>query len=338
MALGYDSAVNALPILQDGYGRPINYLRVSVTDRCNFKCFYCRPELDYTPFERPEILTFEEIERLTGLFVRLGLKKLRFTGGEPLVRRDLPLLAARINAAHPQVKLCLTTNGVFLPEHAMALKAAGISGLNVSIDTLLEERLQSISGATGIEKIFAGIAAAKAAGFQNFKLNMVLVRGVNDDEIAPMVAYAQREMLELRFVEFMPMGGIDWEFKQVVSEAASLAALAKIAPVAPAPTPASDPARRFTLAGHPMPVGIIASVTDAFCDSCTRARITAAGALMPCLFSNQSRDLKTPMRAGASDEELLAIIRDSVREKPKGAADLLAGQPRLNLPMIQIGG
>ena len=336
--MGYDSAVNALPILQDGYGRPINYLRVSVTDRCNFKCFYCRPELDYTPFERPEILTFEEIERLTGLFVRLGLKKLRFTGGEPLVRRDLPMLAARIHAAHPQVKLCLTTNGVFLPEHAAALKAAGISGLNVSIDTLLEERLQSISGAAGIEKIFAGIQAAKAAGFQNFKLNMVLVRGVNDDEIAPMVAYAQREMLELRFVEFMPMGGIDWEFKQVVSEAEILAALEKIAPVMRDSSDPSDPARRFKLAGHAMPVGIIASVTDAFCDSCTRARVTSDGRLMPCLFDNMSTDLKHPLRAGASDDELIALMRAGVFNKPKGAADLLSNRPRLTLPMIQVGG
>ena len=227
---------------------------------------------------------------------------------------------------------------MFLVEQAAALRAAGISGLNVSLDTLREDRLREISGATGIDKVFAGIAAAKAAGFARFKLNMVLIAGVNEDEIAPMVDFAQREMLELRFVEFMPMGGIDWEFKRVVSEAAILRALEKIAPVTPAPAPASDPARRFRLAGHPMPVGIIASVTGAFCDSCTRARITAAGALMPCLFSNQMRDLKAPLRAGASDEELLAIIRDSVREKPKGAAEMINGRPGLALPMIQIGG
>ncbi len=327
-----------LPPLQDQHGRGLTYLRLSVTDRCNFKCFYCRPELNFTPFERPEILSFEEIERLVGLFVKLGLKKLRFTGGEPLVRRDLPELVARIHAAHPSLKLCLTTNGVFLPGQARALREAGVAGLNVSLDTLREERLQKISGVPGIERIFDGIAAAKAAGFSRFKLNTVLVKGVNDDEIPDLVDYARREELELRFIEFMPMGGVDWEFKRVVSEAAILAALARIAPVARDTSDPSDPARRFKLAGHPLPVGIIASVTDSFCDACTRARLTSTGALMPCLFSNLSTDLKQPLRAGESDEALIALIRAGSYNKPKGAADLLRARPTLQLPMIQIGG
>ncbi len=327
-----------LPVLQDQFSRPLNYLRLSVTDRCNFKCFYCRPELNYQPFERPEILSFEEIERLVGLFVKLGLKKLRFTGGEPLVRKELPKLIAALHAAHPQIKLCITTNGVFLTEHAAALREAGVTGLNISLDTLDENRLEKLSGVRQMGKILAGIAAAKSAGYEKFKLNMVLIKGVNDDEIPAMVSYAQREALELRFIEFMPMGGIDWEFKQVVSEAEILAALEKIAPVTSDSSDPSDPARRFKLAGHPLPVGIIASVTDAFCDSCTRARVTSDGRLMPCLFDNMSTDLKQPLRAGASDDELIALMRAGVFNKPKGAAELLSNRPRLTLPMIQVGG
>ena len=232
----------------------------------------------------------------------------------------------------------MTSNGVFLTEHAAALKAAGVSGLNISLDTLDEDRLEKFSGVRHLGKIFAGIAAAKTAGFAQFKLNMVLIKGLNDDEITAMVSFAQRERLELRFIEFMPMGGIDWEFKQVVSQAEILAALGTIAPVFPDSSDPSDPARRFRLGGHPMPVGIIASVTDAFCDSCTRARVTSDGRLMPCLFDNMSTDLKHPLRAGASDDELIALMRAGVWSKPKGAADLLSSRPRLTLPMIQVGG
>jgi len=330
--------MNALPILQDQFGRGLNYLRISVTDRCNFKCFYCRPEINFTHFERPEILSFEEIEKLVGLFVKLGLRKLRFTGGEPLLRRDLTQLIARIHAAHPALKLCMTSNGVYLPEHAPALRAAGLTGLNVSLDTLREARHANISGAGSVAQIQAGIAAAQAAGFGQFKLNTVLVKGVNDDEIGDLVRYAQAQRLELRFIEFMPMGGIDWDFKQVVSEAEILAALEKIAPVVNDNADPSDPARRFRLADHPMAVGIIASVTDAFCDDCTRARITSTGALMPCLFSNLSTDLRDPLRGGASEDDLIAIIRAGLYNKPKGARDLIHARPDLQLPMIQIGG
>ncbi|HEU4699969.1 MAG TPA: GTP 3',8-cyclase MoaA [Gemmatimonadales bacterium] len=297
----------------DRLGRRLGALRLSVTDRCNLRCHYCMPEAEYAWLPRESILTFEELERVARVFVSLGVRKLRLTGGEPLLRRELPALVARLAAIAPGLDLALTTNGVLLADQAPALRAAGLGRLTVSLDTLRPERMLRDARSPRHADVLRGIAAARAAGFRGLKLNAVIVRGVNEDELDDLLAFARAHEAELRFIEYMDVGGATgWSLEQVVSRAEILARLAaRHGPVEALPD-AGDPAapaERFrTCAGQVF--GIVASTTAPFCRRCDRSRVTADGVWFTCLYGERGVDLRASLRAGADDAALAALVRE----------------------------
>lgn len=300
----------------DRLARPLGSLRLSVTDRCNMRCRYCMPEEEYVWLPRSSILTFEELDRLTAIFLALGARKVRLTGGEPLLRHELPQLVAQL-AAQPLLEdLALTTNGILLAVQAEALRAAGLRRVTVSLDTLRPERMARFARTDRHADVVAGIRAARQLGFDSVKLNSVVVRGFNDDEVLELLAFAQAEGAELRFIEYMDVGGATrWSMDQVVSQAELLERIAsRFGPVealeAPvvAPGVARAPAERFRL-GDGTVFGIIASTTAPFCRTCDRSRITADGTWFRCLYADEGLDLRTPLRDGASDADIEALIR-----------------------------
>ena len=293
----------------DLHGRPLASLRLSVTDRCNLRCAYCMPELDYTWLAKPLILSFEEIARLVDAFALLGVDRLRLTGGEPLLRQDLHVLIEQLSAKPAIRDLALTTNGMLLGELAPALKRAGLHRLTVSLDTLEPARFRALTRRDGLEQVLAGIDAAAAAGFRGTKLDSVILRGTNDDEIVPLLEFARAHDAELRFIEYMDVGGAThWSMEAVLPRAEILARIAAAyGPVTPLVEHSSAPAERFLLSDGTV-FGIIASTTQPFCSSCDRSRLTADGKWFTCLYAREGFDLRTPLRAGASPEELAALI------------------------------
>jgi len=296
--------------LADTYRRPLRNLRLSVTDRCNLRCQYCMPETDYVWLPREEILSFEEVGRLVDVFADLGVEKVRLTGGEPLVRKDLPELV-RILAANSRIRdLALTTNGVLLAESARALKEAGLHRVTVSLDTLDPERFRALTRFDMHARVLWGIEAAAAAGFETVKLDAVILRGVNDDELVPLLEYGKRVGAEVRFIEYMDVGGAtQWSPEKVFSKPEMLAALEQHygGAVTLLPEDSSAPAERFTLPDGTV-FGIIASTTAPFCRSCDRSRLTADGLWYLCLYATRGADLRKPLRAGASREVLRQLI------------------------------
>jgi cyclic pyranopterin phosphate synthase len=297
-------------MVRDTLSRPLASLRVSVTDRCNLRCRYCMPEQDYVWLPKQSILTFEEIARLARVFVGLGVTKLRLTGGEPLLRHDLPTLVSMVSALELN-DLAMTTNGLLLAKHAEGLRRAGLRRVTVSLDTLRPERMRELARSDRHADVLAGIAAARAAGFAPVKLNSVVIRGVNDDELAALIEFARGQGAEVRFIEYMDVGGATgWSAEQVVSQREMLEGLSRrygaIGPVSSADDP-SAPAERFRLPDGTT-FGIIASTTAPFCRSCDRSRLTADGTWFLCLYAEQGIDLREPLRSGASDEELRAVI------------------------------
>ena len=297
-------------MLRDRLNRPIQDLRISVTDRCNFRCLYCMPLAEYDWIARAEILSYEEIERLARIFAGLGVSKIRLTGGEPLVRKDLADLIARL-APLPQIRdLCLTTNGALLEEQAGALRKAGLRRINVSLDTLRPDRFRAITQRGDLEPVLRGLSAAKQAGLGPIKINAVIERGVNDDEIIDLVEFSRREGFAMRFIEYMDVGNTNhWRSEKLVSKQEILAAIQKHYALAELgrdqdTAPAVD--YRFTDGGGD--IGVIASVTEPFCGSCTRARLTADGKLVTCLFSSTGHDLKALLRGGKTDAEVAAFV------------------------------
>ncbi|HEV8614597.1 MAG TPA: GTP 3',8-cyclase MoaA [Methylomirabilota bacterium] len=323
--------------VRDTFGRPLRNVRISVTDRCNLRCGYCMPEEEYVWLPREEILHFEEISRLTDVFIGLGVDKVRLTGGEPLLRRDLPRLI-RLLAAKPGLRdLAITTNGVLLAEHAPALRAAGLHRVTVSLDTLRPDRFAALTRRTTHAQVLEGIASVKAAGFANTKLDSVVMRGVNDDELVDLIEYGRRVDAEVRFIEYMDVGGATrWSMDQVVSRAEMLERLARrYGPIEPVVETTSAPADRYRL-GDGTIFGIIASTTAPFCADCDRSRLTADGLWYLCLYAAQGTDLRGPLRAGASDEALAALITGHWRARAdRGAEDRLARADRS--PLVQIG-
>jgi cyclic pyranopterin phosphate synthase len=297
-------------MLLDSYNRPIRDLRISVTDRCNYRCSYCMPCDEYVWIDRNEILTFEEIERLTGLFIRLGAEKVRLTGGEPLLRKNLDRLVSKLAALEGLRQICLTTNAELLAEQAEGLVAAGLRRINVSLDTLDPEKFRRITKRGNLDKVLAGLATAKQAGLSPIKINAVIERGVNQDDIVPLVEFAREQGFAVRFIEYMDVGNSnDWITQKMVSGAEILAAINAKYPLRPGKREdASAPSVDYEFVDGGGDVGVIASVTQPFCGDCTRARLTADGKLVTCLFSSSGLDLKSPMRRGASDEELLEMI------------------------------
>jgi len=293
----------------DRFGRPLRSLRVSVTDRCNLRCLYCMPEPDYAWLPKETILSFEEIGAIVDAFTGLGVDRVRLTGGEPLLRRDLPSLIASL-AARPAVRdLALTTNGVLLAPQAALLRAAGLHRITVSLDTLDRRRFRDLTRFDSHEAVLEGVAAAAAAGFASLKIDTVVIRGVNDDELAPLLEYGRRAGAEVRFIEYMDVGGATrWTTAAVVSRREMLERLeARYGSIVPLDEASSAPADRYALPDGTV-FGIISSTTEPFCDSCDRSRLTADGVWLMCLYATAGTDLRRPLRAGATDEEIRHLI------------------------------
>ncbi len=297
--------------LHDQLGRPLRNLRISVTDRCNLRCQYCMPEEEYGWLPKRDVLSFEEITRLARVFTGLGVDRIRLTGGEPLVRRDLPTLVGML-AGLPEVNdLALTTNGVLLKELAGTLKSAGLHRLTISIDTLRPERFLALTRRDNHADVLAGVRAAREAGFTGLKLDTVMMRGVNDDELLPLLGFAREHGAELRFIEYMDVGGATrWSMEKVFSRAQMLARIGEaFGSVEPIVEDSSAPAERFRLPDGTT-FGIIASTTQPVCRKCDRSRLTADGMWLLCLYAVSGTNLRDRLRAGASDAELSELIRE----------------------------
>lgn len=325
--------------LVDAFGRVADDLRISVTDRCNLRCMYCMPADGLPWLPRQELLTFEEITVLAGIFVGLGVRTIRITGGEPLVRHGLVDLVGMLAALEPRPELALTTNGVLLPELAEPLARAGLDRVNVSVDSLHADRNFEITRRPDLERTLAGLDAAQDAGLAPVKVNCVVIRGTNDDEIADFAKWAHEHGYQVRFIEYMPLDADGrWVEGDVFTAEEMLETLgqAGFRPRRRDDTE-RDPAARYSL-GDDGEVGIIPSVSAPFCASCNRLRITAEGALRTCLFALDETSLRDPLRAGASDAEIEAMVRKAVWGKWEGHH---IGRPDFVRPdksMSQIGG
>jgi cyclic pyranopterin phosphate synthase len=297
-----------MPLL-DRFERPLRSLRVSVTDRCNLRCQYCMPEQDYVWLPRESLLTFEEIGALVDAFLPLGVDRFRITGGEPLLRRDLPVLIESLAGRSGVADLALTTNGVLLQNQARALRAAGLHRLTVSLDTLQRGRFEALTRMDALDAVLSGIEVAADAEFASLKLDTVVIRGMNDDEMVPLLEYGRRMGAEVRFIEYMDVGGATrWTRDAVVPRREMLARLeSHFGPVAPVQEESSAPAARFVLPDGTT-FGIISSTTEPFCASCDRSRLTADGVWLLCLYAAAGTDLRRPLRAGASREDLQRLV------------------------------
>jgi cyclic pyranopterin phosphate synthase len=296
--------------LIDTFGRVADDLRISVTDRCNFRCTYCMPAEGMAWLPKTELLTFEELTRMLGIFVRLGVRSLKVTGGEPTVRADLPVLIRMFREVGPDLDISITTNGMLLDRLAAPLAEAGVDRATVSCDSLLRHRFAEMTRRDALDRVLAGLRAADDAGLRPIKINTVVIAGTNDDEIVEFAGWARTTGYEVRFIEYMPL------------EAA---------------THGTEPATTYRFAdGAPGGIGVIASVTQPFCDTCNRLRLTAEGAFRTCLFALDETDLREPLRAGATDDALAAMIRSAVWGKWSGHrinhADFV--QPARSMSMI----
>ncbi|PYP55789.1 MAG: GTP 3',8-cyclase MoaA [Gemmatimonadetes bacterium] len=313
-------------MITDKLRRPLGSLRVSVTDRCNLRCRYCMPEQDYVWLPKQSILTFEEIARLVSVFTSWGVEKIRLTGGEPLLRHDLPTLTAMLAANTAVRDLALTTNGVLLARHAAPLKQAGLGRVTVSLDTLRADRMRELARTDRHADVLEGIRTARAAGF-SLKLNTVVIRGVNDDELGDLIEFARKHKAEVRFIEYMDVGGATaWSAEQVVSQREMLEVLsARYGAITPVTAgDISAPAERFRLPDGTT-FGIVASTTAPFCRSCDRSRLTADGTWFLCLYAARGTDLREPLRKGATDAELADLIAATWRGRTdRGAEERLA--------------
>jgi len=295
----------------DTHSRPLRSLRISVTDRCNLRCRYCMPEDEYVWLPRGSLLTFEEIDRLVGIFIGLGVRKIRVTGGEPLLRHDLPTLVGLLNQRRELIDIALTTNGVLLGRHANDLRRAGLTRLTVSLDTLQPERFRQFSKGTRFDDVIRGLDAAAAAGFGGTKINSVITRGFNEDEVLDLFEFAASRDVELRYIEYMDVGGATgWSMNQVVSRDDILERFRQRYGEVHVDGDVSDPsapAKRYRLADG-RTFGIVASTTSPFCATCDRSRMTADGMLYLCLYADRGTDLREPLRDGASDEEIASLV------------------------------
>jgi len=327
--------------LVDGFGRVHTNLRVSVTDRCNIRCFYCMPAENVQFKPRHELLTFEEIERFVRVVAGLGVNKIRLTGGEPLVRHGLSVLIGKL-ARVPGIRdIALTTNGMLLADQAEALKAAGLKRLNISLDTLDRDVFRRISRREGLEKSLEGIFAAKRAGFKKIRLNAVALRGITEPEIVPLVQFARRHEMEMRFIEFMPLDADgNWDNDQVLTGEKIRGVIEReIGPLEPLESDEpSQPATDYAFADGAGRVGFINPVTEPFCHRCNRLRLTAEGQVRNCLFSTEEWDARQVLRGGGSDDELAALVRASIGAKKAGHGINSDEFLKPQRAMYQIGG
>ncbi len=338
-------------MLLDTFQRPVKDLRISVTDRCNFRCTYCMPLDDYDWLAKSEILTFEEITRLAHLFVQLGVEKIRLTGGEPLARRDLERLVASLSAIDGLRDICLTTNGSTLAEKAAVLKAAGLRRINVSLDSLKPDRFRQITKRGDLKKVLNGLFAAKEEGFSPIKINAVIERGVNDDEIIDLVTFSREHGFAIRFIEFMDVGNANhWQSDKIVSKQEIIHTINTRFPLQEIGRKGGNaPSVDYQYVdGAGGDIGVIASITEPFCSSCTRARLTADGRLVTCLFANTGHNLKVLLRGGMTDEKLLDVLRSIwLQRKDRYSEERLAAlhsatgydpKEHKKIEMISLGG
>jgi cyclic pyranopterin phosphate synthase len=327
--------------LRDSYGRVADDLRISITDRCNFRCIYCMPAEGLKWLKRDDIMRFEEITRLARIFVEShGVRTIRITGGEPLVRIKVEELVGMINAIDPTLDITMTTNGVLLREKALALKDAGLKRINISLDTLNMQRFHEMARSDQFKRTMDGIQASREAGLWPIKLNMVVMKGHNDDEVVDFARLARDEGYEVRFIEFMPLDGDGiWTNEQVVPSLRIQEQIEDLFPLVPVADPRPGPATRFRFAdGAPGGIGFISSVSQAFCTACNRVRLTAEGGLRTCLFSLHETPLRDLMRSGASDEHLGRVIESAIWRKEEGHLINKPGFVKPSKSMSQIGG
>lgn len=330
--------------LIDRFGRVVRDLRVSVTDRCNFRCTYCMPEEGLNWLDRSEVLTFEEIERVARLCVeRFDVDSIRLTGGEPTVRAHLPRLIERLAGLRTgdgrKPDLALTTNGATLATIATQLRTAGLDRINVSLDSLRRERFRAMTRRDELDNVLAGIAEAVAAGFDKVKVNSVIERGTNDDEIVELAEYGRDHGVEVRFIEFMPLDATnEWERNKVVTQDEIVGAIHAVHPLEQIPARGAAPADRWRYLDGKGSVGVIPSVSHPFCGDCDRVRLTSDGQFRTCLFATNEFDLKSIMRSGGTDDDMAAVIIDAVGQKWAGHQINQVNFIRPNRSMSQIGG
>ncbi|KFM99553.1 GTP 3',8-cyclase MoaA [Bacillus clarus] len=328
--------------VKDFFGRPLQDLRISVIDRCNFRCTYCMPAevfgLDYAFLQEEFLLTFDEIERLAKLFVSIGVQKIRLTGGEPLLRKDVTKLIERLVKIDGLVDIGLTTNAIHLTKQAKALKEAGLHRVNVSLDAIEDDVFRNINGRNiSTKPVLKGIMAAKEAGLE-VKVNMVVKKGMNDSQVLPMAAYFKEQGISLRFIEFMDVGSTNgWNFDQVITKRDLIEMIHKIYPIEPAEAHYfGEVAKRYRYVGTNVEVGFITSVSESFCSSCTRARISADGKFYTCLFATEGMDLRKLLRNNLSDDDLLQVIQDVWNNRKDRYSDERTEESAKNRPKIEM--
>jgi cyclic pyranopterin phosphate synthase len=324
--------------LIDRHGRTHTYLRLSLTDRCNLRCSYCMPPqgIDWTP--RAEILTEGEIVRLAGIFVGMGIDKIRLTGGEPLARRDIGRVVERLGALPGLKTLAMTTNGISLAERAAGLSAAGLNSMTISLDTLRRDRFKEIAKRDKFTAVMDGIEASLAAGFAPLKINVVVMRGVNDDEILDFVAWAQDRPINVRFIEYMPFPDNHWSKGGLMPYAEVRSVISQRHQLIPLVTSSSAVGKDFRLAGHIGTVSFVSSMTESFCGGCNRLRVTADGNIKSCLFHPAEQSLRDAMRAGGLDSDIEALILRAVDGKQAAHPPMEELMTMKNRNMIEIGG
>ncbi|MHC2835425.1 GTP 3',8-cyclase MoaA [Bacillus sp. F9_6S_D1_P_5] len=328
--------------MKDLLERPLQDLRISVIDRCNFRCTYCMPAEvfgpDYAFLQEEFLLTFDEIERLARLFISMGVNKIRLTGGEPLLRKDLPWLIARLTKLEGLKDIGLTTNGIHLAKQAKALKDAGLKRVNISLDAIEDNVFQKINGRNvNTKPVLKGIEAAKAAGLE-VKVNMVVKKGMNDSQILHMARYFKEQEIQLRFIEFMDVGSTNgWNFEQVITKEQLIEKINRVYPVEPVPPRYfGEVAKLYRYVGSDAEVGFITSVSESFCSSCTRARISADGKFFTCLFGTKGTDLRTLLRENSSDASLLKILKHTWRYRTDRYSDERTAESTNTRPKVEM--
>lgn len=324
--------------LVDRFGRIHTYLRVSVTDRCNFRCQYCMPPDGLDWLNRTEILSFEEIERLARLFAKMGVNKIRLTGGEPTVRKDLTTLMERLSSIEGVNSLLMTTNGTTLITKAREYRSAGLNGINISIDSLDRTKFEKITLRDELPRVLRGIDAAISAGFDSIKINVVVMEGVNDSELLDFVEFARQRPITVRFIEFMPFEGNGWRPNSVVSYAQMRSMIEAKHELISVDVEANAVGKDFAIKDHLGQIGFVTSMTDSFCSTCNRVRLTAEGQFKACLFAGAETSLRDPMRSGAKDDELAEIIRASLNQKWRAHPPMNLLPQVSNRSMVAIGG
>ncbi len=325
-------------VLTDRFGRTHSYLRISVTDRCNLRCLYCMPHEDMPFSPHHELLTYEELIKIARIFTRLGVNKIRITGGEPLVRKDLPSFIQQLKELNTLQLIAMTSNGILLEEYAKTLKTVGLNGVNISLDTLNQEKFVNISKRNQFDQVMAGINTALDTGFDFIKINVVVIAGINEDEILNFVDFVKDKPLNVRFIEYMPFKNNKWAQGRMIPYREIKEQIETHYPLEAIQSEPSAVAKDYALVGHTGTVSFISSMSDSFCGTCNRLRLTADGHVKSCLFHSSEISLKEPLRDGASDEEIIGLIQQAVLLKQEAHEPMGVLEKVDNRPMITIGG